>query len=85
MRSQREKRTQPPPFPPPHPFRYAGKKLRKWYGQEGQVLPRDGRPLTEGEQPPGEEEEQGDREYVAVLDADSSPMAEQVGDPVGGR
>lgn len=61
----------------------AGKKLRKWYGQEGQVLPRDGNAPPEGEQRLGgggeeEAEEQGPREYVAVLDADSTPMAEQV-------
>ncbi len=55
----------------------AGKKLRKWYGQEGQVLPRDGRPGPSDQQE--EEEEPAVREYIAVLDADSSPMAEQVG------
>lgn len=59
-------------------FMYAGKKLRKWYGAEGQVLPRDGRqPDDEPEAPQEEEEEPAVREYVAVLDADTSPMAEQ--------
>lgn len=49
------------------------------------MLPRDGRMPPEGEQPAGggggeeEEADQGPREYVAVLDADSTPMAEQVG------
>ena len=64
----------------PSPCRYAGKKLRKWYGQEGQVLPRDGREGGPGSEEPEEEEEEeaAVREYVAVLDADSSPMAEQV-------
>ncbi|KAI7839406.1 hypothetical protein COHA_006807 [Chlorella ohadii] len=57
-------------------FMYAGKKLRKWYGQEGQVLPRDGRPGPSDQQE--DEEEPAVREYIAVLDADSSPMAEQV-------
>jgi hypothetical protein len=66
------------------PSRYAGKKLRKWYGAEGQQLPRDGRKPDEEEPHQGgkeeeEEEAAGPREYVAVLDADSSPMAEQVG------
>ncbi|PSC69478.1 DNA excision repair ERCC-2 [Micractinium conductrix] len=56
---------------------YAGKKLRKWYGVEGQVLPRDGGQQGEAEPQP-EEEEPAEREYIAVLDADSSPMAEQV-------
>lgn len=61
-------------------FLYAGKKLRKWYGQEGQVLPRDGGrlPDPEEQQRPEDEEEMAEREYVAVLDADGSPMAEQV-------
>jgi len=60
---------------------YAGKKLRKWYGQEGQVLPRDGGSSREdSEDTPVETEEAaiGPREYVFVMDADSSPMAEQV-------
>lgn len=67
--------------PPPcrHLSTDAGKKLRKWYGQEGQVLPRDGRPGPSDPQQPDEEEEEAVREYVAVLDADSCPMAEQVG------
>lgn len=58
-------------------FMYAGKKLRKWYGAEGQVLPRDGRQPGEGPEAPQEEDEPAVREYVAVLDADTSPMAEQ--------
>lgn len=41
------------------------------------MLPKDGG--EDGERPPqAEEEEPGTREYIAVLDADSSPMAEQV-------
>ncbi|KAI3437792.1 hypothetical protein D9Q98_000239 [Chlorella vulgaris] len=59
-------------------FMYAGKKLRKWYGAEGQVLPRDGREEAPPPAEPEQDEEPGEREYVAVLDADSSPMAEQV-------
>lgn len=51
-------------------------QLRKWYGVEGQVLPRDGGQQGEAEPQP-EEEEPAEREYIAVLDADSSPMAEQ--------
>lgn len=58
-------------------FMYAGKKLRKWYGAEGQVLPRGRQPGDEPEAPQ-EEEEPAVREYIAVLDADTSPMAEQV-------
>ncbi|KAL4451758.1 hypothetical protein ABPG75_007420 [Micractinium tetrahymenae] len=58
-------------------FMYAGKKLRKWYGAEGQVLPRDGRQPDDDPEAP-QEEEPAVREYVAVLDADTSPMAEQV-------
>ena len=62
-------------------FMYAGRKLRRWYGQEGQVLPRDGRPLEEG--PGGEDgredaQDTGPRDQVLVLEADSAPMAEQV-------
>jgi uncharacterized protein YbjT (DUF2867 family) len=47
---------------------------------EGQVLPRDGgRPDGDDGGPEEEaEEEAAVREYIAVLDADSSPMAEQV-------
>eukprot|EP00887_Chlorella_sp_A99_P001852 scaffold19.g1852.t1 len=60
----------------------AGRKLRRWYGAEGKVLPKDGRQPQEGGQEQageeGEEEEAGPRDTVVVLDADASPMAEQV-------
>ena len=69
-------------------FMYAGKKLRKWYGAEGMVLPRDGQRGDDddggsGGEPagggaPDDYDDSAPREYIAVLDADSSPMAEQV-------
>jgi hypothetical protein len=59
-------------------FLYAGKKLRKWYGQEGPVLPRDGE--LEQEEFVNEEDEDDltTRDAVLVLEADTNPMAEQV-------
>ena len=54
-------------------FMYAGKKLRKWYGQEGQVLPKDG-----GLQDDVEDDMQGPRDKIMVLYPEESPMAEQV-------
>jgi len=59
--------------------RYAGKKLRKWYGQEGQVLPRessDGNQFFDGD---GEEEDLSSvvRDKVVVLFPDEYAMAEQ--------
>lgn len=60
-------------------FIVAGPKLRKWYGQEGQVLPRD---KDEDEQPVDDidlaQESAGPRDHILVLDADTIPMAEQV-------
>lgn len=49
------------------------------------MLPRDGRPGPSDPQQPEEEEEEAVREYIAVLDADSSPMAEQVGATSAGQ
>lgn len=60
-------------------FLYAGKKLRKWYGQEGPVLPRDGE--LQQEEFVDEKEDEDDsipRDAVLVLDADTNLMAEQV-------
>lgn len=66
-------------------FMYAGKKLRKWYGQEGKVLPKDGRPDpevdTQQDQQPQQDEGEGDaidieRDQVLVIDTES-PMSEQ--------
>lgn len=59
--------------------RYAGRKLRRWYGAEGKVLPKDERPAEQQRQQPDEPEEEpaGPREAVVVLDADTCPMAEQ--------
>eukprot|EP00890_Picochlorum_soloecismus_P005934 jgi/Picsp_1/6341/NSC_03690-R1_rossmann-fold nad -binding domain-containing protein len=60
-------------------FMYAGKKLRKWYGQEGQVLPRessDGNQFFDGD---GEEDDLSSvvRDKVVVLFPDEYAMAEQ--------
>jgi len=61
-------------------FMYAGKKLRKWYGEEGLVLPKDGgSPKDEDEEgPSSSQEDAGPRDQVLVLDAETVPMAEQV-------
>uniref|UniRef100_A0A7S1GGU1 NAD(P)-binding domain-containing protein n=1 Tax=Picochlorum oklahomense TaxID=249345 RepID=A0A7S1GGU1_9CHLO len=56
-------------------FMYAGKKLRKWYGQEGQVLPKDGGVQDDGDM---EDDMQGPRDKIMVLYPEESPMAEQV-------
>lgn len=56
-------------------FMYAGKKLRKWYGQEGQVLPKDGGLPDDGDM---DDDIQGPRDKVMVLYPEESPMAEQV-------
>lgn len=50
-------------------FMYAGKKLRKWYGEEGMVLPKDGGQPEEEEV---EEEPEVERDQVLVLDADTT-------------
>jgi hypothetical protein len=64
-------------------FMYAGKKLRKWYGEEGMVLPKDGGPPRGG----GDDDAERDaaardpaapRDAVFVLEPDAAPMAEQV-------
>lgn len=51
------------------------------YGEEGMVLPKDGgRDLKEEQPAPDEDDEEyrGPKDHTLVLDADSSPMAEQV-------
>ena len=62
-------------------FMYAGKKLRKWYGEEGMVLPRDGGDQPNNSNNRGDDDEVGDgsvRDTILVLEADSVAMAEQV-------
>lgn len=58
-------------------FLYAGKKLRKWYGQEGPVLPRDGDSQQE-EIDESVDADNSPRDGILVLDSDTNPMAEQV-------
>lgn len=68
-------------------FMYAGKKLRKWYGQEGQVLPSESGSRQDQGQTLGVLEGGNDdrvldaaveRESILVLFPDEYPMAEQV-------
>jgi hypothetical protein len=60
------------------PFERKKKTLHCRYGQEGQVLPRDGGPTPSRE--PEENEDGGpvERDTVVVMDADGDPTAEQV-------
>ena len=58
-------------------FMYAGKKLRKWYGQEGQVLPKDGDPVSTSV-PSDDHMMEEARDGVLVVFPDEYPMAEQV-------
>lgn len=61
-------------------FMYAGKKLRKWYGQEGQVLPQSPVEAMEDELYMLEDDEVDanvHRDNVLVLDSETSIMAEQ--------
>ena len=62
-------------------FMYAGKKLRKWYGETDMVLPRDGGPVEEHEGNDTDEPlENIPRSSVVVLypEDDRFPMSEQV-------
>jgi len=61
-------------------FMYAGKKLRKWYGETDMVLPRDGGPVDEAEdEGPEAPMEDIPRSSVVVLypEDDRFPMSEQ--------
>ena len=65
-------------------FMYAGKKLRKWYGQEGPVLPQDSRRQNDSSEARDEGgasrevvAEEGLRDVVLVLDTERSLMADQ--------
>lgn len=58
-------------------FMYAGKKLRKWYGEQDLVLPKDGGdPVEEWKEDPSNDTVPRDK--VAILFPEESPMAEQV-------
>ena len=68
-------------------FMYAGKKLRKWYGQEGQVLPRDGNDNNDNDtntnndptMPSFVENDTTPRDQILVVDnLETVPMAEHV-------
>jgi hypothetical protein len=62
-------------------FMYAGKKLRKWYGEEGMVLPKDGGPPRGGddaERGATARDPAAPRDAIFVLEPDAVPMAEQV-------
>lgn len=61
-------------------FMYAGKKLRKWYGETDMVLPRDGGPVEdEDDEGPEAPMEDIPRSSVVVLypEDDRFPMSEQ--------
>jgi hypothetical protein len=58
-------------------FMYAGKKLRKWYGEQDLVLPKDGGD-PQGDWKGDSPEETVVRDKVAILFPEDSPMAEQV-------
>ena len=58
-------------------FMYAGKKLRKWYGEEDLVLPRDGGD-PEGDWKGDSSQDTIVRDKVAILFPEDSPMSEQV-------
>lgn len=60
-------------------FLYAGKKLRKWYGQEGQVLPKENQKKESSEPSPSSNStDSSPKDTILVLEGDRSPMAEQV-------
>jgi hypothetical protein len=60
-------------------FMYAGKKLRKWYGEQDLVLPDGGIPARDTEDDPeNASDEIVVRDKVAVMFPEEFPMAEQV-------